>query len=217
MEWDRGTMISLGLVLMIGEVMGVNSDKPQQRTSCKKEHAHFWFLIVQKINATTPAELYLKAVENGYPLRFPRCFSRILTLNWGKSKCGMRPCRRCLLQESANPFVVHVWISMTFQYCEQSCHFCGCWRPAWYIFHYFSQCASIVWILWIRFGWDLQLKSLSQVNKMLPLLIESYNLMKNSSSEDKAAAGDTDVEDPKSHPRLQDWRLCRMLWFDFIR
>ena len=39
---------------------------------------------------------------------------------------------------------------------------------------------------------------------MLPLLIESYNLMKNSSSEDKAAAGDTDVEDPKSHPRLQD-------------
>ena len=44
----------------------------------------------------------------------------------------------------------------------------------------------------------------AQVNKMLPLLIESYNLMKNSSSEDKAAAGDTDVEDPKSHPRLQD-------------
>ena len=35
-------MISLGLVLMIGEVMGVNSDKPQQRTSCKKERT---FLI----------------------------------------------------------------------------------------------------------------------------------------------------------------------------
>lgn len=49
-----------------------------------------------------------------------------------------------------------------------------------------------------------EIPSLSQVNKMLPLLIESYNLMKNSSSEDKAAAGDTDVEDPKSHPRLQD-------------
>ena len=99
MEWDRGTMISLGLVLMIGEVMGVNSDKPQQRTSCKKENAHFWFLTVPKNQCHNASA--------AVPIALPRCFSRILTLNWGKSKCGMRPCRRCLLQELANPFVVH--------------------------------------------------------------------------------------------------------------
>lgn len=143
------------------------------------------------------------------PIALPRCFSRILTLNWGKSKCGMRPCRRCLLQESANPFVVH---DLNLNHFSILRAILSCLRLLATCLIYFS-----FWILWIRFGWDLQLKSLSQVNKMLPLLIESYNLMKNSSSEDKAAAGDTDVEDPKSHPRLQDWRLCRMLWFDFIR
>lgn len=46
-------------------------------------------------------------------------------------------------------------------------------------------------------------EALQKVNKMLPLLIESHNLMK-SGSEDKTSVGDTDVEDPKSHPRLQD-------------
>ncbi|CAK9067141.1 unnamed protein product, partial [Durusdinium trenchii] len=47
-------------------------------------------------------------------------------------------------------------------------------------------------------------EALQKVNKMLPLLIESYNLMKSNTGDDKAAAGETDLEDPKSHPRLQD-------------
>lgn len=46
----------------------------------------------------------------------------------------------------------------------------------------------------------------SQVNKMLPLLIESHSQLKNATVEEKAP-GEGDVEDPKSHPRLQDMRL----------
>mmetsp|Transcript_127498 Transcript_127498/g.302958 ORF Transcript_127498/g.302958 Transcript_127498/m.302958 type:complete len:961 (-) Transcript_127498:151-3033(-) len=50
---------------------------------------------------------------------------------------------------------------------------------------------------------ELWNEALQKVNKMLPLLTESYNNLKNS-SEDKASAGDTELEDPKSHPRLQE-------------
>ncbi|CAE7729011.1 NIP1, partial [Symbiodinium sp. CCMP2456] len=46
-------------------------------------------------------------------------------------------------------------------------------------------------------------EALTKVNKMLPLLVESHNLIKSGSTDEKAAAADTDVEDPKSHARLQ--------------
>jgi len=50
-------------------------------------------------------------------------------------------------------------------------------------------------------------EALTKVNKMLPLLFESHNLIKSSGTDEKAAAADADVEDPKSHTRLQELYL----------
>ncbi|CAE7346501.1 eIF3c [Symbiodinium natans] len=51
-------------------------------------------------------------------------------------------------------------------------------------------------------------EALTKVNKMLPLLVESHNNIKNGTADEKSAEQNTDVEDPKSHTRLQELYLA---------